>query len=255
MLNQDLLSRIDQRLRATGLTDYRASMMAAGRPEVIRNIRRGRSNNPRRDTLEKLARVLECSFEWLATGRGPIDPVPETAPAFGAGGLQTAPDTPHATTPDAAQITAPAAIHHAAMPVRTEMPQDIPVMGTAAGSMQGAFQLDTGAPVDHVRRPPGIASAIGVYAIYVTGESMTPRFEDGELIYVSPARPPRIGDYVVVQIQNGGDGPEAFCKRLVRRTTDMIVLEQFHPAAELEFPMHDVVAMHRIMSMNDLFGV
>lgn len=252
MLNQDLLARIDQRLVATGLTDYRASMMAAGRPEIIRNIRRGRSNNPRRDTLEKLARVLGCSVEWLATGRGQIEPLPDT---------ETAPVQPSSTSSqpgDSDMLQVPAALPHGRgnpLPVRTEMPLDVPVMGTAAGSMKGAFQLDTGSPVDQVRRPPGIASAVGVYAIYITGDSMMPRFEDGELIYVSPGRPARIGDYVVVQIENGKGHREAYCKRLLRKTTELIVLEQFNPAAELEFQMRDVVAMHRVMSMNDLFGV
>ena len=239
MLNQDLLARIDQRLHATGLTDYRASMMAAGRPEIIRNIRRGRSNNLRRDTLEKLARVLGCSVEWLATGRGPVEPLPDANGSAQVISEQIDTKVPHA----------------AAMPVRSEMPQDIPVMGTAAGSLEGAFQLDTGAPVDHVRRPPGIASAVGVYAIYVTGESMAPRFEDGELIYVSPSRPARIGDYVVVQLENGNGHIEAFCKRMLRRTAETIVVEQFNPPAELEFRLPEVLAIHRIMSMNDLFGV
>ena len=78
MQNNELLERIDRRLRDKGLTDYRASMLAAGRPEIIRNIRRGRSRNPRRDTMEKLARVLDCSFEWLATGRGPVQSPPDT---------------------------------------------------------------------------------------------------------------------------------------------------------------------------------
>ncbi|WP_416897656.1 MAG: hypothetical protein ACMVY4_19685 [Minwuia sp.] len=142
MANQELLERIDQRLKAMDLTDYRASMLAAGRPEIIRNIRRGLSRNPRRDTLEKLANVLDCSFEWLATGRGTMAP-PEQA--------LSAEDAP-------------------GMPPREQMPADIPVMGTAAGSLTGAFQLESDTPIDHVRRPPGIATAVDVYAIYVVGE-------------------------------------------------------------------------------------
>lgn len=234
MANDELLARIDQRLRDRGLTDYRASMLAAGRPEIIRNIRRGRSNNPRRDTMEKLARVLDCSFEWLATGRGPVEPLPDVP---GPGG----PALPAALAP--------------VVPARTDMALDVPVLGTAAGSLEGAFQLDTGAAIDRVRRPPGIATAVDIYALYVVGDSMSPRFEDGELIYVSGRRPARPGDYVVVQVQTADDRIEAYCKRLRKRDHDRLVLEQFNPETAFDLPVARVMAVHKVLSLNDLFGL
>lgn len=236
MANQELLERIDLRLREMGLTDYRASMLAAGRPEIIRNIRRGRSNNPRRDTLEKLARVLDCSFEWLATGRGPVAPPTEAgeAPPAPAGGLR-----------DAAMT----------VPARSEMPQDVPVLGTAAGSLKGAFQVDTGAPIDRVRRPPGIATAVDIYALYVVGESMAPRFEDGELIYVSGRRPVRPGDYVVVQVRADDGHVEAYCKKLKKRDTERLTVEQYNPATTFDIPAGTAIAVHKVLTLNDLFAV
>lgn len=226
MTNQDLLERIDQRLRAKDLTDYRASMLAAGRPEIIRNIRRGLSKNPRRDTMEKLAGVLDCSFEWLATGRGPVEP-PAEGVEDGAPG----------------------------MPARNQMAQDIPVLGTAAGSETAAFQLQSGSPIDHVRRPPGVASAVDVYAIYVVGDSMMPRFDEGELIYVSGNRPARPGDYVVVQTADGNGEITAWCKRLVRKGGKSIVVEQFNPPKTFKIPVKSAAAVHRVLTTNDLFGV
>lgn len=210
------------------LTDYRASMLAVGRPEIIRNIRRGLSKNPRRDTLEKLAGVLNCSFEWLATGRGPVEPPAEAAAVS-------------AETP--------------ALPVRDQMPQDVPVLGTAAGSLEGAFQLEQGLPIDHVRRPPGIATAVDVYAIYVAGDSMVPRFDEGELIYVSGKRPARPGDYVVVQTSEEDGEVTAWCKRLVRRDTKAVVVEQFNPPKTFEISAKAAIAVHRVLTTNDLFGV
>ncbi|MEC9345036.1 MAG: S24 family peptidase [Pseudomonadota bacterium] len=235
MANDELLARIDQRLRDRGLTDYRASMLAAGRPEIIRNIRRGRSNNPRRDTLEKLARVLDCSFEWLATGRGPVEPLPD------GNGL--------AGSIPAVAGAAPL------VPARAEMALDVPVLGTAAGSLDGAFQLDIGAPIDRVRRPPGIATAVDIYALYVVGDSMSPRFEDGELIYVSGRRPVRPGDYVVVQVKTDDDRIEAFCKKLRRRDQDRLTLQQFNPETAFDVPVARVTAVHKVLSLNDLFGL
>lgn len=237
MQNNELLERIDRRLRDKGLTDYRASMLAAGRPEIIRNIRRGRSRNPRRDTMEKLARVLDCSFEWLATGRGPIQSPPEI------------PDVPAAAAPVVRGEDVPMP------PARSEMPLDVPVLGTAAGSLKGAFQLDTSSPIDRVRRPPGIATAVDIYALYIVGDSMSPRFEDGELIYVSGRRPVRSGDDVVIQVHGENDQVEAYCKRLVKRDSGRATVEQFNPSTTFDIAADRTIAIHKVLNLNDLFGI
>jgi len=65
MPDNDIYERIRQRLKALDLSERKASMMAAGNPELIRNIRRGKSMSPRSGNLVKLARVLEVSESWL----------------------------------------------------------------------------------------------------------------------------------------------------------------------------------------------
>ena len=63
----DILRRIDERLKATGLSQDKASK-AAGKPDAIRNIRRavkeGQGGVNLR-TLEALAPVLQTSSAWL----------------------------------------------------------------------------------------------------------------------------------------------------------------------------------------------
>lgn len=78
MLDSDLEKRINQRLVTLGLTARQASLIASGgrNPEVIRNIRRGKSRSPRGDTISSLARALECSVEWLLSGEGSPDAAP-----------------------------------------------------------------------------------------------------------------------------------------------------------------------------------
>lgn len=141
------------------------------------------------------------------------------------------------------------------LPRKDDMPRDVPVEGTAAGSTRGAFQIE-GGPVDFVRRPPGIEGAKDVYALYVVNDSMEPRFVEGELIYVHPGRPVQLGNFVVV-VQKTADHepPQAYVKRLVRRDRKTLVLEQFNPAATLELPQKTVQSVHRILTMNELFGV
>src|SRR3546814_17289167 len=54
--------------------------------------------------------------------------------------------------------------------------------------------------VGYARRPPSIDSNRKSYALYITGESMEPRYRAGDLVYVDPSRAPSIGDDVIVQL-------------------------------------------------------
>lgn len=230
MMNETLKARVRERLKALDKTPRAASVDAGLHPDTIRNVLRERSRKPRADSLAKMARALECSVDWLMDA-------------------QAAPGVAEPPQPAGLWETADAT------PSRAEMPRDVPVLGTAAGSARGAFQVDMAA-IDFVRRPPGIGTSRDVYALYVVGSSMSPRFEEGELIYVSERRPARVGDYVVVQTVVPDDGGiEAYCKRLVRRTDDALLLEQLNPAAEIRLPMREVRAVHRILTLNELFGL
>jgi phage repressor protein C with HTH and peptisase S24 domain len=138
---------------------------------------------------------------------------------------------------------------------RQSMPKDVPVVGIAVGGSEGDFAFN-GAVIDYVRRPPGIAHTKDVYALYVVGMSMSPRFEEGELVYVAPSRSPSIGDYVVVQMkpEDAGSEPKAFIKRLVRRTADTLHLEQFNPAGMVKLPTAEVASIHRVIPWDEVLG-
>lgn len=77
---------------------------------------------------------------------------------------------------------------------------------------------------------------------------MEPRYEHGDLIFVNPARLPRAGDDIVVVVQRSEhEDQEAFVKRLVRQTSDRLVCKQYNPAQELEWPLEQIVMVHRIV--------
>jgi len=63
-----LAARIQVRLDRLGFTARAASIKAGLKPDAIRNIVRGKSQNPRGDTLRILARALECSVQYLVSG-------------------------------------------------------------------------------------------------------------------------------------------------------------------------------------------
>lgn len=233
-MTDSLINRIDERLGKLGLSRAAASKLAGINVNAIRAIAEGRAKNPRRDTLEKLAKVLECRVEWLMFGAGEVS----TAPALPSPTARPAPDAP-------------------GIPPRSAMPLDVPVLGTAAGSGDGAIQMD-GGPIDHVRRPPALSNARDVYAIYVDGDSMEPKYAPGALVYCSPHKPPRIGDDVVVQVQlgEGQDAPVlAYVKTLEKRQGLAWVFRQFNPPRNDVTYSGRIVGVHRIYTVNELFGV
>lgn len=73
----DLLTRIEERLEALGLSPRAASLKAGLSPDAIRNIQRGKSSRPRGEALAALARALECDVRYLL---GETDAVGEAAP-------------------------------------------------------------------------------------------------------------------------------------------------------------------------------
>ncbi len=142
-------------------------------------------------------------------------------------------------------------------PPVSSLPKDVPVMGTAAASAigRGAFTLFHD-PVDYVTRPPGLLSAKGVYALFVENDSMLPRYEHGELVYVNPFRPVAVGDYVVIQepAPNSDNEFNAFIKQLVRRSAEWVETKQLNPPADLKFKNVPTLRVHKVMTWADLFG-
>ena len=66
--DRGVLDRITQRIAELGLTEAGAAKAAGLGASAIRNIREGKSQSPRLDTVRKLAPALQVSPEWLAFG-------------------------------------------------------------------------------------------------------------------------------------------------------------------------------------------
>ncbi len=149
-----------------------------------------------------------------------------------------------------------------------DRPRDIPIVGTAECAdldidQDGAMLrietmgLDMGEIIDHARRPVSLDNRRDVYAIYFRGQSMSPRYEPGEIAYVDPKRAPAVMDYVIVQlVQDDGNGGDrvacALAKRLVRQSASWIELEQFDPPQTFRLPRKQVAQMHRIIPWDEL---
>lgn len=225
-----LTTRIERRLKDLGLTPRAASLKVSTNPDLFRNVMRfGEEANPKQETLAKIAEALEVSQQWLLTDIE-VDPRAQ-------GGSEVTP-------------------LDAKAPVPTALPKDVPVLGTAAGSElgKGAFQLSTDV-VDYLRRPVGLAGAKDVYALYVEGDSMYPKYEPGDPIFVNPHRKPQPRDYVVVQEPDSNNGEmRAFVKRLIQITSKVVRTEQFNPPANIDFVVRPGLVVHRVTPESELYG-
>jgi phage repressor protein C with HTH and peptisase S24 domain len=137
-------------------------------------------------------------------------------------------------------------------PLRSEMPRNVPVLGTVSGG-RGGLQMN-GDAVDWVRRPPRLEGRTDVFGVYVEDLSMVPAFKPGALVIVEKARPPAPGDDVVIEIMDGGE-QRALIKNLVFSNHKIVRLQQYNPAKEIEIDRLQIVRMFRVMPLSDLLGV
>lgn len=139
------------------------------------------------------------------------------------------------------------------IPARGSSLRDLPVHGSAVGGVDGSFEMN-GQVVEYVERPPSLGGARNAYGIYVQGESMSPRFEPGWLVLVNPSRPIRKGDNVVIQLKGPDEHapPLAYLKVFESRTPNNLIVRQFNPARMLEWPLSDVISVHRVVGVGEL---
>jgi phage repressor protein C with HTH and peptisase S24 domain len=103
-------------------------------------------------------------------------------------------------------------------PVPPGIPEDIPVVGRGRGG-RGEFSED-GYPIGEgykrVRRPYDLRDP-HAFAVEITGESMAPRYEQGDIVVCSPEKRWKSGDYCVVN--------EPFLTTQVRETSVFLIRE------------------------------
>lgn len=222
-------TRIKERMSALGVSAEAVSKKAGLDRSYLRLLFE-RNSVPKLDTLNKLAAALQTTSYWLRTGISEENTFsPRAIPK-------------QLNTPDSS-------FNHV-------MPLDVPVLGVVAGNhVHGAFQLEA-AVIDYVRRAPGLFGAKNVYALYVQGDSMAPMFKAGDLLFVHPDRPARIGDSVVVQFKKGENQySEAMLGILYKRNPKTVELQKLNPPAIVDIDAKTVEFVHRILTMGELFGV
>lgn len=104
---------------------------------------------------------------------------------------------------------------------------DLPVYAAAEGG-QGEMVVNTD-PIELVPRPWYLKNVKEGYAVLITGESMVPAFEPGDLAIINPRLPYARGkDVILVAAETGGEF-RASIKRLLSWNDNHWKLRQFNP--------------------------
>lgn len=155
--------------------------------------------------LYDAAALFGVPFEWLKTGEIPINYIEQESE-------------------DPAQPTSP-------------------LYGFASAE-NGNFLFNDGTVLDHLpRRSPNMGRN-GFYMI-VTGDSMEPRFEQGDKIAVSRSLAPRKGRYCVIEFIDG----TAALKRFISMTEKEVLCEQLNPKKQVKYNRAEIVGVYSIVGV------
>lgn len=214
-----LVRAIDKMIAGIGSNRGEVSQRAGLDRSFLRQFAgRGPAASIRADNLKSLAKALQTTPEAIlraAEEEGGAPTVEQTAPAI---------------SPNA----------------------EIPILGLARGGALNATEWN-GARIGSVEPPPALRKVPNAYALYVENESMSPRFEHGDLVFAHPHRPARPGETVVIYERSGGK-VAAYLKVFVRREREWLICAQTHPKGEVKFLVENVVEMHPILSVREMFG-
>lgn len=238
-----LQERIRERLDALGKSPRAASLAIGANAGYVRDLLDpDRAPSPSAPRLQALAAVLETTTEYLlGESSTPEQVLSEVALA------DRTLDFMHRTraVPDEPGIPLLGTGDCADLELTDDEGQEVLIE-------RSSFDADY--HVRMIERPPSLRGARNAYAIYFQGSSMEPRFFAGEIGIVDPDRPASPGDFVLVQMNNGQEDHvvSVLVKRLVRRSSKVIELEQFNPPMVFELEARRVARIHKIMPPTDL---
>jgi hypothetical protein len=101
-------------------------------------------------------------------------------------------------------------------------------------------------PTGYTARPGNLDGVRGAYAMYMTGDAMEPRYEQGWLLHVHPFKPPTRGRDVVVQKKD----QSVLIGQFVRWEGDQLVLQQLNPAETVRVARDEVAECHLVVGVD-----
>jgi len=113
--------------------------------------------------------------------------------------------------------------------------KDLPIRGRAQGGDDGSLIIEEH-PLDWTYRPADLQGVHGAFAVFVTGDSMEPKYKNQDIAYIHPTLTVRRGRYVLIETtQHAG-----FIKQFDRWAGDMLHIKQHNPEKTITIPREKV---------------
>ena len=186
-------------------------------------------------SIVQLAEALGLSVNWLQTNRGE-----KSRPSDRESAAQL--DLPGASKRGrAAELAMP-------KPNRTGLNRSGPlqVFASAQGGTEGAMVLSN-EPVAWIPRDNRLEGINEAYGCFVSGDSMEPAYERGNLLLVNPTAAVAAGDDCVF-VRETVDGTRyVLIKRLVRANEQSWTVKQYNPARTYTLPRKEWQKAHLVI--------
>ncbi len=112
--------------------------------------------------------------------------------------------------------------------------------------------VNMGRVIHQAPRPPHILAARGVYGVRIATTAMSPRFDPGHLVLAERHAPPATGDDVLVHDATLGTEIRMVLGTLETQDVETFTLHQCATGATAQVRRDGIVAIHRIMTVDDL---
>ena len=161
------------------------------------------------------------------------------------------------TTPSLSTTLPPIKKHQSNI---TEKTIKVPIRGYAQGDYISVGNT-VKKPIGFLDLAPSFSNIVGLYAVYITGDSMSPAHDHGDTRLIAPHAPCKIGDTVVIVKKASGDKPETSYikiyleKRTLASGKVMLHFNQHNPEAELIFEQDAIIQMHKVLTYNEILGL
>lgn len=118
----------------------------------------------------------------------------------------------------------------------------VPIYGRVNGASE-AVMLNFDEVIGEAIRHPNQQGMKDSFAMYVNGDSMSPRYKSGELVYAIANRQPLAGQDCIIECNDSG----SFVKEFIRKTDKEIICRQYSPAREWRKKLNEVKAVHAVV--------
>jgi len=124
--------------------------------------------------------------------------------------------------------------------------KNLPVRGRAQGGEDGNMIIEEH-PIDWTYRPADLQGVHGAFAVFVTGDSMVPKYKNQDLAYVHPTQNIRRGRHVLVETKDQG----GFIKLFEGWEKDTLIVSQYNPEKTLCFQRREIRSLMLVIGSLD----